>query len=374
MTAAAGPSGVERVASASARWALGLSLVVCWFFITAAGFATGPLQALPWLFVPGMVPNPLFIAVLGAFAVLGFLASLLPLGPLWSREELAVRTALGTIGAGVVVHLLTASPLGREAGTTVVILMMTAAFVATAAGALFLNAVIGLVNRRAVAGGLVGAVLLRQLILLLPGRDVRDAWDVIAAVTVLVIALLGVWFVARWRRTPVEERGESFERRAGGLRLRGAIALGVLLFFELTYGLPGLASIEAPQSSRALAALTAALGLVPLAIAWVFVGRGLPIARHRFIAVTLSIILTFGAVYPFLGAYDYSIGSFAAVLAQCAAFVLLGRALAPASGRRSGKKLATGSRCSCCSRSRTPLRWSRPATARHSVRGRPRRR
>ena len=342
MTVAAARAGAERVAPASARWALGLCTVVCWFFITAAGFATGPLQALPWLFVPGMVPNPLLIAVLGVFAVLGFLASLLPLGPRWSREELAARTAVGTIAAGALVHLLTASPLGRDGGTGVVILMMVAAFAATAGGALFLNAVIGLVNRRAVAGGLVGAVLLRQLILLLPGRDARDAWDVVAAIIVIAVAILGAWFAARWRRTPVEDRGESFERRAGGLRLRGAIALGVLLFFELTYGLPGLVSVDRSGAVSAERAFIGALRLFPLAIAWLFVVRGLPVARHRFIAVTLSLILTFGAVYPFLGSYDYSVGAIAAVLAQCAAFVLIGRALAPASGRRSGRKLATG--------------------------------
>ena len=343
MTAAAAPSALERTAPASARWALGLCTIVCWFFITAAGFATGPLQALPWLFVPGMVPNPLLIALLGMFGVLGFLASMLPLGPRWSREELAARTALGTIGAGALLHLLTASPLGRQTGTGAVILMMTAAFVATAAGALYLNSVIGLVNRRAVAGGLVGAVLLRQVILLLPGRDASDAWDDIATVTVFTIALLGIWFVSEWRRTPAEDRGESFERRAGGLRLRGAIALGVLLFFELTYGLPGLAEVDPDGSgARVTNALLGALGLVPLAIAWLFVVRGLPVARHRFIAVTLSLILTSGAVYPFLGRFDVTVGTTAAVLAQCAAFILIGRALAPASGRRSGRKLATG--------------------------------
>ena len=332
-----------RVAPSSAGWALGLCTVVCWFFVMAAGFATGPLQALPWLFVPeiGRVPNVPLIAVLGGFAVLGFLASLLPLGARWGREQLVARSALAAILAGAALGALMYAPVDWSASAGMII-AMTFAVVGTAAGALFLNAAIGLVSRRALAGGLVAAILLRQTGRLLPFDRGTEGWNVLDLSIIATMAAAGLYFLLRWREAPAEDRADSFERRAGGLRLRGALALGVLLFFELTYGLSGMAEVRPPYMADSVVPFVAALGLVPLVLAWLFVVRGLPVPRHRSLAVALSIVVTAGAVYPWLGGYEYWVGTTGALLAQTAAFMLFGRALAPASGRRSGRKLATG--------------------------------
>lgn len=341
MTTKAGvPADDARVAPASARWALGMCVVVCWFFVACAGYATGPLQALPWIFVQ-RIPNAPLIAVLGLLSLLGFAAPLLPLGTRWSREPVAVISGIATIVAGLAVQAARAAPLDWQMRSSGLVLAITAAVIGSASGAIFLNAVIGLVNRRAVAGGFVGALLLRQIYLASfaePSIE-RERFFLGAA---LGLAAAGVVFLLGWRRAPGEDRADSFERRAGGLRFRGAIALGVLLFFELSHGLPGLASVAWPARSESGAALFSVLALVPPALAWLFVVRGFPVPRHRALAVTFALVLTIGALLPALTRATIAPVAIGALIAQCAALMLFGRALAPASGRRSGRKLATG--------------------------------
>lgn len=323
-------------ATASARWALGLCTVAGWFFVASAGHATGPLQAVPWIFT-GEVRSATLIGLLGLLSLAGFAAPLLPLGAHWSREQVAARAAIATIVAGLLVQMANAAPLAWQARSSALVLSIVAAVIGTAAGALFLNAVVGLVNRRAVAGGLVGALLLRHVPLFY-GDAILERQRLLLGFA-LVFALAGVAFVRGWLRAPAEDRVDSFERRAGGFRLRGAIAFGVLLFFELIYGLPGLASFIHADGDG----LGTTSRLIPLAVAWLFVVRGLPVARHRVVAVSLAVVLAVGAILPFwIGDRAYDLTLVVVVAAQCAAFMLFGRALAPASGRRSGRKLATG--------------------------------
>lgn len=334
-------SGGARGDRAAAGRALGVSFVVCWFLLAAMSHATGPLQTLPWLFVEDIPRAPL-VALLGAMAVAGFAAPMLPLGAPRGRDEVATHAGRAAILAGLLVRAGVAAAPAWRAGIVLPLLTTAAAVVGTAAGALYLNAVIGLMNRRAVAGGMVGALLLRQIVVHVSydATGMGGSWVMLGAA--IVLAAAGFALIGRWRRAPAEHRADSFERRAGGMRLRGAIAFGVLLFFELGSGLPLAATVDLPFTTPVQGALAAALGMVPLALAWLFVVRGGRMRRHRALAVVLSLILTFGVVLPFQGPRSYVALALAGVLAQSAAFMLFERALAPASGRRSGRKLATG--------------------------------
>ena len=105
--------------------------------------------------------------------------------------------------------------------------------VVVAGGSVFLAAAVGFLERRSVAGGFITAILLEQLLRLAGWSwdiSLRDWWllpQLGSALVVLAIA-------AFWQRMPAPvEDEDSLERRAGGLRLRGALALGLLLFLDL---------------------------------------------------------------------------------------------------------------------------------------------
>src|SRR5690606_36571297 len=104
-----------------------------------------------------------------------------------------------------------------------------------AAGATFLAAAVGMLDRRAIASGAAAALLGVQLL-----RYLGWSWDlllqprtpllVIALLTAVHAALAGYWLLEpRTRRAAA-----TLERRRGGMRLRGAIAFGCVLFLELT--------------------------------------------------------------------------------------------------------------------------------------------
>lgn len=299
---------------AGARWGLGLSTSICWILL--AGLST--------LMTAGLAAahadprRPMAVAI-GLLPLLALMLPALPLGSWLGRGRLANRAVLLSLVAGVA--------LPAVDGWWRVAL----AALAFGGASFFLVAAIGLVNRRAVAGGLVGAFVLRELMmhagLATPGASAPGRVLVAA-----LIAAAGGWCLLRWRAAPEEERGETFERRAGGLRLRGALALGVLLFLELSYGLGG---------RPALGPLGAAGSVALAAGAWLIAVRGFDVRRHRSLAVVLAAAATLGALLPAFVA-DRSVVMACLLLGHVGALLLFDRALAPVSGRRSGGNLAVG--------------------------------
>lgn len=299
---------------AGARWALGLSTSICWILL--AGLST--LLAASLGAAHDDPRRPMAVAI-GLLPLLALMLPALPLGSWLGRGRLANRAVLLCLVAGVA--LPTADGWWRVG------------FAALAFGgaSFFLVAAIGLVNRRAVAGGLVGAFVLREIMthagLATPGASV-PARVVVAA----LIAAAGGWCLLRWRAAPAEERGDTFERRAGGLRLRGALALGVLFFFELSYGL---------GTRPALEPLAAAGSIALAAGAWLVAVRGFDVRRHRSLAVVLAVAATLGGLLPtFIADRGAVVASL--LLGHVGVLLLFDRALAPVSGRRSGGNLAVG--------------------------------
>ena len=319
-------------ADRSAKWALALTTAVCWFLLRGASIALASIErglrellgsradiAAP----SAVVADADVTSVLLVLPVLAFASPLLMLATRWGREGLATRAALFTLGIGAIAASLRFG-IGVGQPRPYLILLAGLATLVVAGGAQFLMAMVGLVNRRAIAGGLVGALILRQL-----SVGMGEARVLVTA----MIAVLGLAALWRWHAAPAEERGETFERRAGGMRLRGALALGAILFLELTLGLP-IRAHTFPLESRVLAV---AVVMIPAALAWLFVVRGVEAPRHRLIAVAGALTVALGLLLDWWG--NRVEGS---IIAHAAALALVGRALAPASGRRLGKHLAMG--------------------------------
>lgn len=301
-----------------ARWALGLATAVLWFFL--AGLSTVISQAASAAFHADRSSTGGSAFLLGILSVVVLLAPALPLTAWWGRERLAYGAAMVAFAAGIV-HA------GLDAPWRSV-----AAMIAFAAASFFLVATVGLANRRAIAGGFAGAFVLRELLHHAGWRSAGSGSPT-AILIAAVIAGFGVWLLYRWSRAPHEDRGDSFERRAGGLRLRGALALGAILFFELSYGI-GL--------RVGLGPLAAAASIAGATIAWLLIVRGIHVQRHRTLAVALAVLTTLCAVGAQLPGLADSAAMVALVIAHAAALLLLDRALAPVSGRRSGGNLAIG--------------------------------
>lgn len=312
------PAGDGGDAPFAARWALGLSTAVLWFLL--AGLSTVISQAASAA-VPGARAATGGAAfLLGVLSVVVLLAPALPLSAWWGRERLATGAALAAFAAGIV-HAGLAGP-GRS----------VAAMLAFAAASFFLVATVGVANRRAVAGGFAGAFVLRELVQLAGVRGAGGGGSG-ALLIAVVVAAFGAWCLRDWQRAPVVEREGSFERRAGGLRLRGALALGAILFLELSYGI---------GTRVGLSPLAAAASIGVASLAWLLVVRGVAVHRHRLLAVVLAIATTAGALLAHVRGLSETIAVAALVTAHAAALLLLDRALAPVSGRRSGGNLAIG--------------------------------
>lgn len=304
---------VKRASSADAGWALGLSTAVCWVLLPALStlLRSGAEAAQRDLSEPVTV-------ALGLLPLLLLALPAIPLGAWLGRERLATRAALLALLAGI--PLLATDGWWRVA----------CAVVGFGGASFFIVAVVGLVNRRAIAAGLIGAFVLHELVAHV-GPTMQDAPSLGGAVAGALIAAAGGGCLYRWRGAP-EERGRSFERRAGGLRLRGAIAFGALLFFELSFGL---------AARPALGPLAAAASIALAAGAWLIVVREVDVRRHRLLAVVLAATVTLGALAATFLADPAAVIA-AVALGHGAALLLFARALAPVSGRRSGGNLAVG--------------------------------
>lgn len=305
-----------RRASPAARWALLHATAVLWFMVDALGHILTSAN-IAVAFITAGLPEGMTGVAARLLPLVALVAPALPMGGWLRREKLSARGALLAISAGFL-QAVTPEPW-RSA----------AAMIAFAGGAWFLVGFVGVANRRAIAGGLAGAFVVRELtqhagwMLTLPGRE--------SVLVAMAMAALGLFGLRGWRRAPSEEREESFERRAGGLRLRGALALGAILFFETGFGI-GLRAGMSPAG--------AALSVGVAATAWYIVVRGVEVRRHRMLAVILAVVVTACALVFLYGEPRDTGSELAAVIGNGAALLLLDRALAPVSGRRSGGNLS----------------------------------
>jgi hypothetical protein len=213
-----------------------------------------------------------------------------------------------------------------------------ASAVVVAAGASFLSCAVGFLERRSVAAGVGAAITLDQL-LRLAGWSwsvaLQPAWlwpQIVVSGAVVALAV-------QWLRmaAPDEETGEgSFERRAGGLRLRGGLALGFILFLDLNV----LARAEVAARWLDVRYEAAAVLLVTAGAAATLVllaGHG-PLGRGRAASAALAVAATTAvlAARPLAGLGGGWPGLVLMAAGHAAAVLLIGRALVPASGRRKG--------------------------------------
>jgi len=251
---------------------------------------------------------------------------MLPVARLVERRGAIAATAIVAAAARVLMCL----PLHS-------VRLVTAALVVGAAG-VFLGAAVGFLERRSLAGGFGAAVVLDQL-----ARLGGWSWDITLRTTwlapQLVISIAIAAVAAAWLRMPAPDADESsMERRSGGLRLRGALALGLLLFLDLN--VVGRAEVAARWLDvRYELVAVLLIGAGTAATLLLLAGQG-PIGRGRRAASALAVIVTLTC----LGARG--VGGWPGVLAflagHGAVLLLLGRALVPAGGRRRGVTVTAG--------------------------------
>ncbi|MBI4544456.1 MAG: endonuclease/exonuclease/phosphatase family protein [Gemmatimonadetes bacterium] len=307
-----------------ARLSLVLTALVLLFFLEAQRVFFSVLFALVYGAVfPSLRPVALLGAVL-PLAVLG--APLLPVFRNWPRQR---RLTWAVAGAALARAVLShpAFP-ARLAGSALGVGCAT----------LFLAAAVGHLEPRRLAAAAALAVVVDQLLGLAGWSydlSLQPAWAPLPVLLSLAaVAALWAWLGRPERE---EDGGSSLERRAGGLRLRGAIALGLILFLETAaLASPVVAARWTGVPYRAAAALLIVAGAAAVAMLWL--GRG-PMGRHRPAAVTLAGLATAGVLVPW--AADGWGPALLMASGHAAALLLLGRALAPASGRRGGWTVIT---------------------------------
>lgn len=266
-----------------------------------------------------------------AGAVLPLAALAAPLLPVswWLGRRGAVAAAVALAAAARVALSVPAFPARLLASTLIV-----------AGGAIFIVAAVGYLDRRSLAAGAVGAVVLDQLLRLAGWSydlTLQPRWlPVQVAVSALAVVVL-----TGWLRAPAEAdetRDPGLERRAGGLRLRGAVALGVILFFETNVlALPAVAARWTGVAYPAMAVLLVAAGTGAMVLV---LGAREPVGRHRPAAVVLAALATAAAVVPWVA--DGWGPALLIAAGHAAALLLLGRALTPAGGRRGGWTAVVG--------------------------------
>ena len=212
-----------------------------------------------------------------------------------------------------------------------------------ATGALFLAKSVGYLDRRNVAAA-AGIALATDLLLRAAGGSwsiaLRPEW----LPAQLVLSAAAVALTIHWLRDPqMEEAGaeeHALERRAGGLRLRGALALALIFFLELNVlGRAEVAARWTGTSYRVAATALAASGAIAIAL---MLGAGSPVGRHRPAALALVALTVAGAALTDTDALPGSLRLVLFAAGHAAALLLLGRAVVPATGRRRGWTLAVG--------------------------------
>ncbi|MFP4623721.1 MAG: hypothetical protein ACLFRX_06030 [Gemmatimonadota bacterium] len=271
---------------------------------------------------------PAFRADAALLAVLPLLVLLAPTLPLarWTGRAGAVAIA----AAGAALFRL---PMAHPAVETRIV----GGALVLAFGALFLAAAVGYVSRRALTGGVVLGLVADQLLRLAGGSydlSLQPGWlPVQAVLSLTLIALAIVWA----RSSDERSADQGLERRAGGLRLRAALALGALLFLDLhVLSLPPVVARWTGVGYALAAMLVAVAGAIAL-FASLVVGR--PTLGR---GTTLLLVAT-AAVTPILGPrLEGALGAGLLAGGHLAALLLITRTLDPASGRRGGATMTAG--------------------------------
>ena len=265
---------------------------------------------------PVVRPMP---ALLAAAPLLVLLAPLLPLAR-WLDRNTAVAAAAVAV-ALFRIPMVHPALWSRLLGSALVL----------AAGAIFLTWAVGYLERRALAGGVVAGLVVDQLLRLAGSSydlSMRPGWLPVQVVLSAVLA----WAALRWLRDPVREPGEEvLERRSGGLRLRGGLALGSLLFMELH--VLGVPPVIARWTGASYGMAGTAVGLAgAVAVAATLLLRR---PTHSRMVALLMAGWVAGAA---LGGYwlDGTASALLMVGGHLAGLLLVSRALDPASGRREG--------------------------------------
>ncbi len=284
-------------------------------------------------------------ALLAALPLLAVLAPLIPVARWLDRGTAVAAAALGT----ALFRLLMTSPAAsaRLAGGMLVV----------ACAALFLTSAVGHLPRRAMAGGMVAGLVADQLLRMAgSGHDLSLQPGWLPAQILLSLGLLAA--VILWARSrsvartagdsgggasagELGELGESgedgLERREGGLRLRGGLALGALLFLDLhVLGQPVLVAHWTGVSYGVAGIALGVTSALALAAALIL---GRP-TRGRAATLALVALATAGALAGYWTDGPAVAGLMAA--AHLAVLLLLTRALDPASGRRTGVPVTAG--------------------------------
>ena len=282
-------------------------------------------------------------AILALLPLLFLLVPLLPLARLVDRAG-----AVTVAAAGVAVFRL---PMAHPALAT----RAVGSALVLACFGLFLTGAVGWLDRRALSAGAVAGLVADQLLRLAgTGYDLalQPAWVPVQAVLSLALLALAVaWGRSGDGREPRAGNGNGaragsgddrgLERRAGGLRLRGALALGPLLFLDLhLLGLPPVAArwTGVPWEAAAAAAAVAAGVALALALA----GSGPTRARQTVVVLVAAV-----AVGPAAGWWgDGALAGGAMAVGHGAALLLIARTLDPASGRRGrGRRCVPSTTC-----------------------------
>lgn len=283
---------------------------------------------------PDLLPPAALLALVPLAALLA------PLLPLARRVDRSAAVALAAVGLAVFRLPMTFPDF---------VLRGVSATLVVASGALFLAWAVGHFDGRAVAAGAIAGLVADQLLRLAGTTwdlSLRPGWLPVQAVLSLALLFLVLGSAAigsadhgggdaKAHDETGGGAGSLLERRSGGLRLRGALALGALLFLDLhLLSLPPVVARWTGASYELAALAVSAAGATALAVA--LLGRGPVRNRNLALGLVLLLGLALGAG-PWLGGAP---GAVLLALGHGAALLLLARALNPASGRR-GRGVAT---------------------------------
>lgn len=281
---------------------------------------------------------PAFLAGPALLAVLPLLALLAPLIPLARWIDRAGAVAIAATGVALFRLPMSVPELGtRLVGGALVL----------ACGTMFLTWAVGFVDRRAMAAGVVLGLVADQLFRLAGGSydiSLQPGWlPVQAVLSLALVAVVVVWLRAERARLEAEVEADReaevarLERRAGGLRLRGAMALGALLFMDLhVLGLPPVVA-RWTGVSYGMAALS--IGAASALAAFAALSHARP-TRGRTVTILLVVMVTAAAILGY--AAEGAFVAMAMAAGHLAALLLVTRALDPASGRRGGVMVTAG--------------------------------
>jgi len=316
-------------ANRQAHLAFALTAATLLFFLQALSVLLASEFSLAY---EAVYPEPrvalLLLALLPAAALL---APALPFS-LWLDRRLTIA---GVAAAGAIARMVVGVADPR--------LRLIAAVLVVACGAVFLGKIVGFMGRRVVAAAAATALTLDPM-LRLSGWSwdptLRPSWVPLQVpLSLAVIALAVAW----WRVSRMEAahaNDASLERRAGGVRLRGAVAAACVLFLDqAVLGRPEAIAHWTAGSYEIAAAVTIVAGAAAAAL---LLTTPDPIGSERLITLALAAMAAGATAIIYTGTARGAAALAIAGLARAGALLLLDRALVPAGGRRRGWRLATG--------------------------------